>query len=71
MELYIDGVLTASFRPGQSYNNQMPLPQMLFSNEQHLRLSQLVGGGWAGSGYTEAQYGEGDLSVDYVRVWKQ
>jgi beta-glucanase (GH16 family) len=68
MELHIDGQLIATFRPGQSYNNKMPLPPMLFRNAQHLRLSLLVGG-WGGNGLTESQYREGDLSVDYVRVW--
>lgn len=69
MELYIDGRLTATFRAGSSYRNGMPLPRMLFTNAQHLRVSLLVGGGWAGGGYAESQYGEGDLALDYVRVW--
>jgi beta-glucanase (GH16 family) len=71
MELFIDGKPIATFLPNVAYHNGIKLPPMLFSNEQHIRLSMLVGGAWAGAGYTESQYENGDLSVDYVRVWRQ
>jgi beta-glucanase (GH16 family) len=70
MELYIDGVKIATYRPNEVHNDNIPLPPMLFTTEQHIRLSLIVGG-WGGTGFTEAQYEEGDLAVDYVKVWRQ
>ena len=69
MQLFIDGKRIATFTPGTAYGNKMPLPPMLFRTAQHLRLSLMVGGGWAGDGLAPAQFQEADLSVDYVRVW--
>jgi beta-glucanase (GH16 family) len=70
MELYIDGVRIATYRPGEVHNGNIPLPKMLFTNAQHVRLSLIVGG-WGGTGWSEAQYQEGNLDVDYVKVWQK
>ena len=70
MDVYIDGQRVFTFLPNTSYMNGMPLPPMLFSNSMHVRLSLGVGGGWAGQGYTEPEYQEGDYGVQYVKVWQ-
>jgi beta-glucanase (GH16 family) len=70
MDVYVDGVRAFTFFPGTPYMNGMPLPSMLFTNSMHVRLSLGVGGGWAGQGYTEPEYQEGDYGVAYVKVWK-
>jgi Glycosyl hydrolases family 16 len=71
MELYLDGRKAFTFRPGEVYDNGVALPPMLFTNAMHLRLSLGVGGDWAGKDWSEDALQEGDLRVDYVRVWKQ
>jgi hypothetical protein len=72
MDVFIDGVLSFTFVPGATHpDNPIPLPPMLFSKAMHLRLGLGVGGPWAGVGWTEAEYQEGDFQVDYVRVWRR
>ena len=72
MDLYIDGEKLFTFRPGEVYDGEeVPLPEMLFTNEMHLRLSLGVGGDWAGQGWEVDDLQEGDLRVDHVRVWER
>jgi beta-glucanase (GH16 family) len=70
LELFIDGSSVAVFRPGETYDSGIPLPDVLFTAPQHVRLSLFVGGDWAGAGREVEQYEEADLMVDWVRVWK-
>lgn len=70
MEIYIDGKLLCTWLPNNAYNGNIPLPPMLFTKAQHIRFSLGVGGNWAGAGYTKDQFQEGDMEVDYVRVWQ-
>jgi hypothetical protein len=69
MDVYIDGVRQFGFRPGEIYKTGLPLPEMLFTNDMHIRLSLAVGGEWAGAGWSPEDYEEGELAVDYVRAW--
>ena len=71
MEIYIDGVKLATWLPNVASNGNLPLPPMLFTKAQHIRFSLGVGGGWSGAGWTEPQYQEGDLKVDYVKAWRR
>lgn len=69
MDVYVDGVRRFTFEPGDVYEQGMPLPEMLFTEAAHIRLSLGVGGDWAGAGWQEDEYEEGELQVDFVRSW--
>jgi len=69
MDVYIDGERRFTFRPGETYKQEVPLPDVLFNSAMHVRFSLGVGGDWAGDGWSEDEYEEGDLEVDYVRSW--
>lgn len=71
MDLFIDGKKAFSFEPGEVHGDQIALPEMLFTNSLHIRLSLGVGGDWAGRDWDLDELQEGDLLVDYVRVWLQ
>ena len=71
MDVYIDGELMYTFRPGESYGEDgLALPPMLFTEPMHIRVTLAVGGEWAGSGWSPEELEEGDLKVDYVRSWR-
>ena len=70
---YDNSVPVVTWNRGQIYGGwndpPAPLPDYLFQRPRLLLIDMKVGGGWAGSGWTNAQYEDGDLGIDYVRTW--